>query len=90
MFNKKFKLPNSFSNFYNEFPRLELNNSLDNNIVDYRNNKNLGNFSSFKNVIYGEFKKIKYNKDIFDQFSNNLNKENLYLGSKINVSFTKR
>ncbi len=43
-----------------------------------------------QNIIYEDYYKIVAKKDIFSQFPECVNKENIYLGNKLKIGFSKK
>lgn len=91
-FDKKTKYQNSFSHDNNPMQRLgiSINNSLESNDLypnlSHRNTKNMHE----KNIVYEDYKKIILNKDLFSQFKEIENKDNIYVGKSLNLSFSKK
>lgn len=94
-FPKKPKFSATFSQENNNLGRLAIgiNNAIEANEELYQNISNKALEAENKNnqnFIYEDYNKIVSKKDIFSQFPESINKENIYFGNKLKIGFSKK
>ena len=53
-------------------------------------NNKITSGNRIKNLIYENYNKIISKNDFFDQFPDSINKDNIYIGKKLTIGFSKK
>lgn len=70
-------------------PGEELYVNVNNKNLEAESDNNINNKKKL-NFIYEDYNKIVAKKEIFSQFPESVNKENIYIGNKLKIGFSKK